>query len=152
MRAIDTAGAVVPDVYAVGDVARFPNPLFSATPRRIEHWNIPLETAKRVGQLLAAQLDNQQTFNDLVAQPFAPLPSFWSDQFDMNLLALGDLGLADQSRLLDGDMAGDCIWGYYKDEVLVGVCGIGMRGALQNYRKSFLSQQPIAALAGQIPS
>ena len=152
MRAISTTGEVVRDVYAVGDVARFPNPRFNATPRRIEHWNIPIETAKRVGQVLAAQLANEHTFKELVAQQFAPLPSFWSDQFGMNLLAFGDLGLANRSILLDGEMNGDCIWGYYKDDVLVGVCGIGMRGALQSYRKNSLSDLPVSLPSGQMPS
>jgi len=152
MLALNTMGEVVPDVYAVGDVARFPNPRFNAVPRRIEHWNIPIETAKRVGQVLAAQLSHQQTFDERVAQQFTPLPSFWSDQFGMNLLAFGDLGLANRSQLLDGEVTGDCIWGYFKDDVLVGVCGIGMRGALQSYRKSFLSELPAGLTSGQIPS
>jgi len=149
MRALTTSGHVVPDVFAVGDVARFPNPIFGGAPRRIEHWNIPIETAKRVGQVLAAKLNDHETFEELVAQQFAPIPSFWSDQFGMNLLAFGDLGLATESRLIDGDIGGDCIWGYYKDGALVGVCGIGMRSALQSHRKSFLLQPPTATAVGK---
>jgi NADPH-dependent 2,4-dienoyl-CoA reductase/sulfur reductase-like enzyme len=149
MRALTTSGDVVPDVFAVGDVARFPNPIFGGVPRRIEHWNIPIETAKRVGQVLAAKLNDHETFDELIAQQFAPIPSFWSDQFGMNLLAFGDLGLATESRLIDGDISGDCIWGYYKDGDLVGVCGIGMRSALQSYRKSFLLQPPTATTVGK---
>ncbi|MFY9921651.1 MAG: NAD(P)/FAD-dependent oxidoreductase, partial [Mycobacterium sp.] len=32
------AVAGVPDAVAVGDIARFPNPLFDDVPRRVEHW------------------------------------------------------------------------------------------------------------------
>lgn len=34
-------------VVVVGDVARFPNPLIDDVPRRVEHWSIPTDTAKR---------------------------------------------------------------------------------------------------------
>jgi len=149
MRAITINGDIVPDVYAVGDVARFPNPIFGGLARRIEHWNIPIETAKRAGQVLAAKLADEQKFEAVISQEFAPIPSFWSDQFGMHLLAFGDLALADESRLLDGDINGDCIWGYYKNDVLVGVCGLGMRSALQSYRKHFSSQSPAAQTVGK---
>jgi len=32
-------------VVAIGDGARFPNPLFGPVPARIEHWSVPGETA-----------------------------------------------------------------------------------------------------------
>ncbi len=41
------------DVYVVGDIARFPNPMFDEVPRRIEHWNIPTDTGRRAGAVLA---------------------------------------------------------------------------------------------------
>ena len=137
MQAIDAMGNVVPNVFAVGDVARFPNPIFDDIPRRVEHWNIPLETAKRVGQVLAAKFENHQKYKDLVAQDFAPIPSFWSDQFDLKLLAFGNLALADESRFIYGDIHGECVWGYYRNGVMVGVCGIGMRSVVQSYRQNF---------------
>ena len=137
MQAIDAIGNVVPNVFAVGDVARFPNPIFDDIPRRVEHWNIPLETAKRVGQVLAAKFENYQKYQELVAQEFAPIPSFWSDQFDLKLLAFGNLALADESKFIYGDIHGECVWGYYKNGVMVGVCGIGMRSVVQSYRQNF---------------
>jgi len=140
MRAIDTSGNVIPDVFAVGDVARFPNPIFDDTPRRIEHWNIPLETAKRVGQVLAAKFIDDQKYRDVVEEEFAPIPSFWSDQFEMKILAFGNLGLADEAKFIYGDPADECVWGYYRKGVMVGVCGIGMRSVVQSYRTNFTTQ------------
>ncbi|MFD1660436.1 gamma-glutamyl-gamma-aminobutyrate hydrolase family protein [Streptomyces caeni] len=43
-------------LVAVGDVARFPNPLFDTTPRRVEHWSVPGDTAKRAAATLTALL------------------------------------------------------------------------------------------------
>jgi 3-phenylpropionate/trans-cinnamate dioxygenase ferredoxin reductase component len=140
MQAIDAMGNVVPNVFAVGDVARFPNPIFDDVPRRVEHWNIPVETAKRVGQVVAAKLESNEKFQTVVAQYFAPIPSFWSDQFDLKLLAFGNLALADESRFIFGERSGDCVWGYYRDGVMVGVCGIGLRSVVQSYRMSIKSQ------------
>ncbi|MEY3663807.1 MAG: hypothetical protein RI919_1323, partial [Actinomycetota bacterium] len=78
LRAVRTDGSVAENVFAVGDVARFANPIFDDVPRRVEHWNIPTDSAKRVGQVLAAQLAGEDA-DALLAEPFAPIPSFWSD-------------------------------------------------------------------------
>jgi 3-phenylpropionate/trans-cinnamate dioxygenase ferredoxin reductase subunit len=69
---------------------------------------------------------------------FAPIPSFWSDQFDMHILAYGQLALADDIKLIDGAIEGDCVFGYYRDGKMVGVCGIGMRSVVQSFRKEFM--------------
>ena len=123
------------DVYAIGDVASFPNPIFDEIPRRVEHWNIPTECAKYVGARVAAELSAENA--ELPTAPFKPIPSFWSDQFDMHILAFGLLGLADEVRLIEGDINDDFVFGYYREGKLVGVAGIGMRSVVQGYRKAF---------------
>ena len=135
MRAVSTDGTVHDDVYVVGDIARFPNAMFDDVPRRIEHWNIPTDTGKRAGAVLATRLADDGTFEDVAAQRFAPMPSFWSNQFEVSLQAYGLPGLADSIRLLEGDLASEGIVGYYRDERLVGVVGLGMKAALLPYRK-----------------
>ena len=134
MQALDTLGNVVDDVYAVGDVARFPNPIFDDVPRRVEHWNIPTESAKRVSKVITAKANHSPNYSEILAEPFAPIPSFWSDQFDMNLLGYGNLDIADEIKLLEGQIQGDFIFGYFRREKLVGVSGIGMRSLMQTYR------------------
>jgi NADPH-dependent 2,4-dienoyl-CoA reductase/sulfur reductase-like enzyme len=128
LRAVRRDGTEWNNVFAVGDVARFPNPAYDHECRRIEHWNIPTETAKRVGQVFTGQAQGE----------FRPIPSFWSDQYDNHLLAYGVLALADEIRLEDGDLAGDCVFGYYRNGVMVGVCGIGKRSVVQSYRANFV--------------
>jgi len=128
LRAVRSDGTEWENVFAVGDVARFPNPVYDGESRRIEHWNIPTETAKRVAQVFTGQANGE----------FRPIPSFWSDQYDNHLLAYGVLALADDIRLEDGDVSGDCVFGYYRGGRMVGVCGIGMRSVVQSYRANFV--------------
>ena len=134
MRAIRTDGTVHEDVFAIGDVARFANPIFDDIARRVEHWNIPTDTAKRVGQVLGAKLNSAENWPSVLDEQFAPVPSFWSDQFEMHILAFGLLALADEVKLIAGEIEGDCVFGYYRAGTMVGVCGIGLRSTVQGYR------------------
>ncbi len=136
MRAVTTAGNPRDDVYVVGDIARFPNPMFDDVARRVEHWNIPTDTGKRAGAVLAAWLADDGTFDERVATPFTPMPSFWSNQFETSVQAYGLPGLAaaDGVRVLEGDLGEQAIVGYHDGDRLVGVVGIGLKAALLPYR------------------
>lgn len=134
MRAVRLDGTAHDDFFAIGDVARFANPLFDDVARRVEHWNIPTDTGKRVGQVLAAMLNQSENWPGVLDEKFAPIPSFWSDQFDMHILAFGLLALADDVKLIHGEVDGDCVFGYYRAGQMVGVCGIGLRSTVQGYR------------------
>jgi NADPH-dependent 2,4-dienoyl-CoA reductase/sulfur reductase-like enzyme len=136
LRAVSSNGTVVENIFAVGDVARYVNPLFDQVPRRVEHWNLPTETGKRAGLILGKYL-NGESVAEILAEPFAPLPSFWSDQYDMHMLAFGMTYLADRSELVAGEISGECVFEYFKNDKLVGVCGIGMRPTIQSYRTKF---------------
>jgi len=133
------------NVFAIGDVAKFPNPLFDDLARRVEHWNIPTESGKHVGQLVALSRSDAEDapakLADLVATGFRPVPSFWSDQFDVHLLAFGLLALADEHKMVQGELNGDCVFEYYRAGKLVGAAGIGMRSVVQGYRNAFMSQE-----------
>jgi NADPH-dependent 2,4-dienoyl-CoA reductase/sulfur reductase-like enzyme len=146
LRAVRASnGAPWNNVFAIGDVARFVNPIFDETPRRVEHWNIPTDSAKRVGKVVATMIGDgiggaaveTAAFNEVLNEGFAPIPSFWSDQYDMHILAYGLLGLADEIKLIDGEISGDCVFGYYRGGKMVGVCGIGLRSVVQKYRSVF---------------
>ena len=136
MRAKGQDGVPWGDVFAIGDIARFPNPRFGVDAARVEHWNIPTETAKRAAEILAAQVAAPASASGLsTSEPFAPIPSFWSDQYDTHLLGYGMLNLAQRIELLEGDIRGECVFGYFADEALVGVCGIGLRSTVMSYRE-----------------
>lgn len=124
-----TAGHTDVPVVAVGDIARFPNPLFDDVPRRIEHWNMPTETGKRAGQTLGSLLNGEEPTGD-----FRPMPSFWSDQYDIGLQSYGQAGLGTPT-LVDGEWSGDCIVEYLRDGEVIGVVGVNRTKDLMHYRK-----------------
>jgi NADPH-dependent 2,4-dienoyl-CoA reductase/sulfur reductase-like enzyme len=130
LRALKASGESWSNVWGVGDVVRFPNTIFDEVPRRVEHWNIPSECAKYVGNAIAVGSTEAE---------FRPIPSFWSDQFDVHILSFGLLALADSNRLVEGSLDGDCVFEYYRGDKLVGAAGIGMRSVVQGYRKVFES-------------
>jgi NADPH-dependent 2,4-dienoyl-CoA reductase/sulfur reductase-like enzyme len=128
LHALRKDGTPWKNVFAIGDVARFPIPQFDPATRRVEHWNIPTEMARKVGKQVALQLGGDvEAHATELAKNFAPIPSFWSDQFEVSLLAYGLLDQGTEVRLLEGEVGGDCIYGYFAGDDMVGVCGIGMR-------------------------
>jgi NADPH-dependent 2,4-dienoyl-CoA reductase/sulfur reductase-like enzyme len=66
-----------PDVVAAGDIVRWHNPLFDET-MRVEQWlNAVDQGDHAAATLLGAD------------EPFAPVPYFWSDQFDAKVKFVG---------------------------------------------------------------
>ncbi|TDC92537.1 NAD(P)/FAD-dependent oxidoreductase [Actinomadura sp. 7K507] len=124
-----------PDVVAVGDVARFPNPRYDDVARRVEHWSIPADTAKRAARSLLGREEG----------PFMPLPFFWSDQYDMRLQSFGAPGLGcDDIRVLEGGLGGEAVLGYHRGG-LVGVVMLGCTRRQAHYRKLLLDDVRVAA-------
>jgi len=111
-------------ILGVGDVARFPNPLFGGAPRRVEHWCVPGQTARRAAETVAARVAGTAP-----APVFAPLPSFWSDQHGMRLQSFGAPALADETLVIDGDLAGlgtrPCLVEYRRAGRMIGLLGLG---------------------------
>ncbi|MFE3580120.1 NAD(P)/FAD-dependent oxidoreductase [Streptomyces vinaceus] len=117
-------------VVAVGDVARFPNPLFDDVPRRVEHWSIPTDTAKRAAVTLTAQLAGGEPNQ----APFVPIPSFWSDQLDLRFQSFGSPALADEVRLDEGDLdrlQAGVLATYHRRSLHVGTVAINLPPARQ---------------------
>ncbi|WEV23796.1 FAD-dependent oxidoreductase [Streptomyces sp. 71268] len=161
-----------PDVVAVGDIARFPGLRYDGVPRRVEHWSIPTDTARHAARVLAAHLAdaeagapagagpvraNNGAGADLATRtdmgtavggelaPFAPLPTFWSDQHDFRLQSFGApaLGTAD-ARVLYGEPSRDVV-GYHQGGRLVGVVALGGQAAVAvaaRHRATLLQQSP----------
>ena len=115
---------------AVGDVARFPNPLFDDVPRRVEHWSMPTDTAKRAAPTLLAGLRGEP----LPGEAFAPIPSFWSDQRDLRLQSFGSPALAEEARLVEGDLhrlPDGVLVTYHRDGRHVGTVAVNLPPARQ---------------------
>ncbi|MCT2541242.1 NAD(P)/FAD-dependent oxidoreductase [Sedimentimonas flavescens] len=125
----DMVAIGAPNLLAVGDIARFANPLFDEVPRRVEHWCVPGQTAKRAAATIAARVSGGAPAPD-----FAPMPSFWSDQYGMRVQAFGAPALAETQTVVEGDLTqigeAPIVVEYARGDHLVGVIGLGAPPAL----------------------
>lgn len=88
--------AGVPEVVAAGDVARWYNPLFGER-MRVEHWTNAIEQgAAAARNLVLAPAD---------AAPYAPVPYFWSDQYEVKIQFHGRTRPDDELRVVSGSVA-----------------------------------------------
>lgn len=141
-----------PEIVAVGDVARFPNPRLGPSPRRVEHWCVPTDTAKRAARSLVAHLTDGLQPSD----EFAPLLWFWSDQGDLRLQSFGSPALADSHRLVEGDLddpSDGLAVEYFLGDRLIGVLLINIPPARHtDYRERVdHSYTPAPLIEGALP-
>ncbi|MCY7287566.1 MAG: NAD(P)/FAD-dependent oxidoreductase, partial [Cryobacterium sp.] len=59
---------------------------------------------------------------------------FWTDQYDLHILSYGLPGSADSWHLMAETFDDQCEVGYFRNQRLVGVAGVGMRSALLGLR------------------
>jgi NADPH-dependent 2,4-dienoyl-CoA reductase/sulfur reductase-like enzyme len=90
-----TLGAGAPGVFAAGDVARWPNPLFDAT-MRCEQWTNAVEQGRHAARNLLAGARE--------ATPFAGSNYFWSDQYGIRIQFAG-VPFAQTVQVVAGDPA-----------------------------------------------
>ena len=113
----DQFSCAAPEVYAAGDVARWYNPLFGV-PMRIEHRT----NAAEQGMAAARNLLRPEA-----RRPFAPVPYFWSDQYDMKIQAYGYLRGHDAVQVVAGELSERrFVAAYRTGDRLAGVLGVGM--------------------------
>ena len=84
-----------PGVVACGDVACWPNPHFGEE-MRVEHWENAVEQGGHAGRRLLDELAGRP------GTPFAPVPWFWSDQYDRKIQLAGRPAASDEFVLVDG--------------------------------------------------
>jgi NADPH-dependent 2,4-dienoyl-CoA reductase/sulfur reductase-like enzyme len=93
----DATLRAAPDVVAAGDVCRWPNPLFDDELMRLEHWTNAAE------QGVAAALRLLRTgVDEAGAEPFAPVPFVWSDQYDVKIQSAGRFTGEDEVAIVHG--------------------------------------------------
>ncbi|MBT2228407.1 NAD(P)/FAD-dependent oxidoreductase [Nonomuraea sp. NEAU-A123] len=113
----DEYSAAAPDVYGAGDVARWHNPLFGVR-MRIEHRT----NAAEQGMAAARNL-----LRPGARRAFAPVPYFWSDQYDMKIQAHGYLRGHDAIAVVEGDLdERRFVAAYRTGDRLAGALSVGM--------------------------
>jgi NADPH-dependent 2,4-dienoyl-CoA reductase/sulfur reductase-like enzyme len=134
LNALDISGNAVPGVYAAGDVARWPNPLFEEE-MRVEHWTNAAEQGAHVAENLRRVAAGEP------AEAYAPLPFFWSDQFDHRIQFLGRAAPDDDVRVVAGSVeSGKFLTLFGRDGRLHGALGVNAPRWVMPTRKLFLER------------
>ena len=105
-----------PDIYAAGDIAAWPDPTFRER-LRVEHWDVARRQGLRAGRNMAGE-----------QKPYASLPYFFSDMFDLSFEAWGNLRSWDET-VMRGELGSSSYQLFYFDQGrLVGVLTVGRLG------------------------
>ncbi|HEX9683801.1 MAG TPA: FAD-dependent oxidoreductase [Acidimicrobiales bacterium] len=124
----DDALRAAPGVWAVGDVARWPNPLFGEE-MRVEHWTNAVESALHVAAAVTAGPDTPPV-------PFAPVPYVWSDQYDDRIVHVGRNRADDRVVVLHGSIdERRFVAGYEREGRLVAALSLNDPRRLMRYRR-----------------
>jgi 3-phenylpropionate/trans-cinnamate dioxygenase ferredoxin reductase subunit len=120
------------DVYAIGDVARYPDPT-SGRMRRIEHWSNANAQGAHLGRQLAGARD-----------AYDALPVFFTQLFDRKLQVLGDVESAVDS-VLRGSLADGRLVGFHltEDSRLVGAVVHGESADVVAELGALIREQPV---------
>jgi len=120
----DDTCLAAPGIVAAGDVARWPNPRFGRF-MRVEQWDNAVEMGGYAGRRLLAWSRGESV------EPFAPVPWFWSDQYDRKIQLAGVPG--PEVAMAQGTLAEQrFVRVYHRDGVVVGaLCWNRPRQAIQ---------------------
>jgi NADPH-dependent 2,4-dienoyl-CoA reductase/sulfur reductase-like enzyme len=96
-RAITLQGLVTDDVFAAGDVARFPHAAFGFQLIALEHW----ENAVLQAQVAA----HNMVCSSSQRRAHLSIPAFWSIQFEVNIKSVGAPAFGEEILVTQGDPA-----------------------------------------------
>jgi 3-phenylpropionate/trans-cinnamate dioxygenase ferredoxin reductase subunit len=139
----DATCLAAPGVTAAGDVARWPNHRFDEF-MRVEHWDNAVEQGGHAAKRLL-QSDDE-------AEPFMPVPWFWSDQYDRKIQLAGRIRPDDDMQIVTGSVEERRFAALYgRAGKFVGVLGFNRPRHVMQYKT--LIQQGVSydeALAAEI--
>lgn len=121
----DESCLAAPGVVAAGDVARWPNARFDEM-MRVEHWDNAVEQGVHAARRLLTGK----------AEPYAPVPWFWSDQFDRKIQLAGRTRPDDQTEIVTGTVEERRFaTAYGRNGKLVGILGFNRPRHVMQYRQ-----------------
>ena len=122
----DATCLAAPGVTAAGDVARWPNQRFDEV-MRVEHWDNAVEQGAHAARRLLV--------DDAEAEPFTPVPWFWSDQYDRKIQMAGRIRPDDDMVIVTGSVAERRFAAVYgRAGRLVGVLGFNRPRHVMQYK------------------
>jgi 3-phenylpropionate/trans-cinnamate dioxygenase ferredoxin reductase subunit len=143
---LETNGGVVvdeylrtshPDVYAIGDIAAYPDPIAGRV--HLEHWDNALQQGRAVGRTLAGQ-----------PEPYEHVAYFFSDMFDLSLHMVGYPADWDDIVVRGAPESGSFTTIYVKDGVIRAVLELNDSGRIGTWRRLIRARQPVAGIAGRL--
>jgi 3-phenylpropionate/trans-cinnamate dioxygenase ferredoxin reductase component len=118
----------VPGIYAVGDVAEYPDPIFGRR-RRIEHWS----HANLTGSLLGRILAGEEARYDVVS-------TFFTEVFGVVVKVFGDTSRAQVARIEGDFQAGPAVAYYVENGGLAAAALVDQDEKFENELKERISR------------
>jgi NADPH-dependent 2,4-dienoyl-CoA reductase/sulfur reductase-like enzyme len=115
------------DVYAAGDMANFPDPIFGRR-RRIEHWSNANYQGAEVGKVLAGAEGGYDTVS-----------SFFSEVFGYTFRVFGDISEFDEFELHGSLADGKAVGHYLAGGTLVGALSVGQEDETEQALKAAIA-------------
>ncbi len=129
-------------VVAVGDVARWHNPLFDRE-LRVEHWSNAVEQAEWAARSLVHGASS--------AEPFSAVPYFWSDQYGKKIQYVGVAG--DFAGVVEGGLDQDRFVAIFTSgDQLVGALCVNAAPRMIRYRRLIAGKVGPDAVASILPT
>jgi 3-phenylpropionate/trans-cinnamate dioxygenase ferredoxin reductase subunit len=123
------------DVFCAGDAAAWPHPMADGALIRIEHWTNAAEQGAAAARNLLAAPDERT--------PYAAVPYFWSDQYDVKIQSVGLPARAERVTVLEASPDGDrIVLGGERDGRLVAAIGFNAARRLAFYRGRLAALPP----------
>jgi NADPH-dependent 2,4-dienoyl-CoA reductase/sulfur reductase-like enzyme len=126
-----------PGVVATGDVARWPNRRFGEV-MRVEHWENAQAQGEHAARRLLAEVLGP-TSPGATTEAYAPVPWFWSDQYDRKIQLAGRAGPGDDVEIVEGSLAERQFVALYgRNGRLVGTLGMNRARPVMLYRRQIM--------------
>jgi len=135
---LDECGVPIPNLLAAGDVAAWSHPA-AAEPVCIEHWS----NARDMGDLAARNITLAYAERVPLAA-LASIPSFWSDQYNAKIKAVGLLRAAETWTVANrDDEKGALLVEGYRGDNLVAAVAFNMNRSIINYHRTLATPVPV---------
>jgi NADPH-dependent 2,4-dienoyl-CoA reductase/sulfur reductase-like enzyme len=131
------------NVFAAGDVVAWPHPLAGDELVRVEHWTNAAEQGRHAAANLLAPPAERL--------PYASVPSFWSDQYEVKIQAVGFLDRAEEMRIVEGSEEERCFVAIGEREGrLVSAIAFSSPQRIPWYRRQIAAGRQATELLGEV--